>query len=116
RRCAEALQEDDREREADAGSENAARRRRELAGAGGSESLPPPVAGDSLAFPAFSRPRRQDDDRQGGGGNDLRGEWARQSKQEEGRRAAQRRSEQGLRALAMVKGGKKNAVSNGKRD
>src|SRR4029077_7504139 len=49
RRCAEDFQEGYREREAAAGSEDAARGRRELPGSGGSEPVPEAVAGDSLA-------------------------------------------------------------------
>ena len=49
RRRAQAVQEGRRKLQAGAGSEVAARGRRELPGAGGSESVPAAVAGDSLA-------------------------------------------------------------------
>src|ERR1700674_3486101 len=61
RRCLEDFQESHREREAVAGSENAARGRRELPGSGGSESVPQAVAGDSLAAAVFAGARGQDD-------------------------------------------------------
>src|ERR1700680_3352283 len=49
RRRVQAVQEGGGELQAGAGSEDATRGRRELPGAGGSESLPEAVAGDSLA-------------------------------------------------------------------
>ena len=48
RRSAEAFQEGGRERQAAARSEDAARRRRELSGAGRSSAEPPDEPGDSL--------------------------------------------------------------------
>ena len=56
--AAEAFQEGHREREAAAGSEDAARGRRELSGSGGSESVPAAVAGDSLVVAVFAGARR----------------------------------------------------------
>jgi len=56
------VQEGHREREADAGSEVAARGRRELPGAGGSESIPAAVAGDSLAVAACADASWANDD------------------------------------------------------
>src|SRR5882762_9021840 len=61
RRCVENFQEGHREREAVAGSEDAARGRRELPGSGGSESVPQAIAGDSLAAAVFAGARGQDD-------------------------------------------------------
>jgi len=56
RRRAETFQEGCGERQAGTGSEDATRGRRELSGAGGSESVPAAVAGHSLAL-QYSRER-----------------------------------------------------------
>src|SRR5581483_1868442 len=59
RRCAEGFQEGVGKRQARARSQDAPCRRRELPGSRGSESLPPPVTGDSLDFAVFARAFRQ---------------------------------------------------------
>src|SRR5690348_12385317 len=63
RRRVQAFQEGYRELQADAGSKVTARRRRELPGAGGSESVPEAVAGDSLAGALLAHAFGKVDDR-----------------------------------------------------
>ena len=60
------FQEGRRKRQAGAGSQDAARGRRELPGSGRSQSVPPAVAGDSLASALRAHAFGQDDDRQAG--------------------------------------------------
>ena len=57
------VQEGGRELQAGAGSEDAARGRRELSGSGGSESVPAAIAGDSLAGVERARALGPVDDR-----------------------------------------------------
>src|SRR5258708_31274104 len=84
RRRLEAFQEGGRKRQAAAGSKDPASGRRQLSGSGGSESVPPAIAGDSLDFAVFAGTRRQDYGRQAGRLTDRCRQWARRSIQEEG--------------------------------
>ena len=102
RRRFQAFQEGGRELQAGAGSEDAARGRRELPGSGGSESVPQAVARDSLAGAVFAHARGQVNDRQAGGRNHGRGEWPRRRGEKEGRRSSHGGGQQGFRALSLV--------------
>src|SRR5207248_6699527 len=102
-RCAHALQEGHRERQARARSEEPPRRWRELPGAGRSESRPPHLAGDPLAAALFARPRREGHERQARERIARRRQRTWRRHQEERRRPQNGRGQQSLRPLSLVK-------------
>src|ERR1700688_4622941 len=104
RRSAEGVQEGHRERQAGAGSEDAARGRRELPGSGRSKSVPSAIARDSLPAALRAHALGQNDDRQAGRGVDGCRQRPRRRDEKEGRRAPHGRSQQGVRALSLVNG------------
>jgi len=107
RRRVEDFQESRGKREAGAGSEDAARGRRELPGAGGSESVPAAIAGHSLAAAVFAeRAGKTMVDKLADELIDAAN--ARAARSEEGRCASHGRGKQGLRALIAGRRGRRS--------
>ena len=102
RRSVEAVQEGGRELQAAAGSEDAARGRRQLSGSGGSAAEPPHQSGDPLDSDQCPFAAGKGHAGEAGERIERRRQSARRRNQEERRRSPHGGSQQGFRALPLV--------------